>query len=280
MNALVPSAGAARPVVTLSNGQPVVSSVDVARQFARPHKNVLASIDLLVERRPDLLGLKFQPEFGEAVTGNGGTRETRAFLMNRDGFSLLVMGFTGERALSWKLSYIEAFNAMEAEIRSRAAPAALDLNDPGALRGLPLGYTEKVLALEAQVAQTEQRAAAAESTVAAAAPKVDFYNRFAEADGHYGLQNAARAIGAPPNGFIRWLKESFLFYQGSTLMPRASFVKMGVFEVKVRLEMVGGVERACSQTYVTPFGLTFLAKRWERAKLAPKGDRDLFGNAA
>jgi hypothetical protein len=34
--------------------------------------------------------------------------------MNRDGFSLLVMGFTGKKALEWKLKYIEAFNKMEA----------------------------------------------------------------------------------------------------------------------------------------------------------------------
>ncbi|MCG5249518.1 phage antirepressor KilAC domain-containing protein [Methylorubrum extorquens] len=190
------------------------------------------------------------------------------------------LGLTGERALAWKLDYIEAFNAMEAELRSRAAPAILDLNDPGALRGLLLGYTEKVLALDAKVVETEERAVTAESAVAKAAPKVEFYDRFAEADGHYGLQNAARSIGAPPNLFNRWLKETFLFYQGSTLMPQAGFVNMGVFEVKVRLETIAGVERACSQTFVTPFGLTFLARRWERAKLKPKGDRDLFGNVA
>ncbi len=38
------------------------------------------------------------------------------YLMNRDGFSLLVMGFTGAKALEWKLKYIEAFNAMERAI--------------------------------------------------------------------------------------------------------------------------------------------------------------------
>ena len=37
--------------------------------------------------------------------------------MNRDGFSLLAMGFTGEKALRWKLDYIKAFNTMEAELK-------------------------------------------------------------------------------------------------------------------------------------------------------------------
>ena len=40
------------------------------------------------------------------------------YLMNRDGFSLLVMGFTGAKALEWKLKYIEAFNAMEKELNN------------------------------------------------------------------------------------------------------------------------------------------------------------------
>ena len=120
-----------------------MSGNDAACQLGRPHTIVLATIDVLIERRPDLLGQKSLPEFGEAATGNGGTRETRAFLMNRDGFSLLIMGFTGERAFGWKHSYIKAFNVIEAEIRSRTTLAVLGLNDSGALRRLLLGYTKR-----------------------------------------------------------------------------------------------------------------------------------------
>lgn len=39
-------------------------------------------------------------------------REENEYLMDRDGFSLLVMGFTGKKALEWKLKYIDAFNKM------------------------------------------------------------------------------------------------------------------------------------------------------------------------
>ena len=38
--------------------------------------------------------------------------------MNRDGFSLLFMGFTGKKALEWKLKYIDAFNKMEEKLKS------------------------------------------------------------------------------------------------------------------------------------------------------------------
>ena len=52
---------------------------------------------------------------------NGGEREVRAYEMDRDGFTLLAMGFTGEKALDWKLAYIEAFNRMEAELQQGVA---------------------------------------------------------------------------------------------------------------------------------------------------------------
>ena len=45
--------------------------------------------------------------------------------MNRDGFSLLVMGFTGKKALEWKIKYIQAFNAMEEELRRGGTPYVL-----------------------------------------------------------------------------------------------------------------------------------------------------------
>ncbi len=52
-------------------------------------------------------------------------RKLRAFLLTRDAFSLLVMGFTGSAAIRWKLRYIEAFNALEAAVRENVRTDAL-----------------------------------------------------------------------------------------------------------------------------------------------------------
>ena len=51
------------------------------------------------------------------------------YLMDRDGFSLLVMSFKGEKALKWKLDFIDAFNAMEQEIRNNEHKLNTDLKD-------------------------------------------------------------------------------------------------------------------------------------------------------
>lgn len=57
--------------------------------------------------------------FFEATELDSYGRERRVIYMNRDGFTILAMGFTGKKALQFKLKYIEAFNKMEACIKSK-----------------------------------------------------------------------------------------------------------------------------------------------------------------
>jgi Rha family phage regulatory protein len=112
-----------QPVVFVRDGEVFASSLDVAAFFEKAHKHVLAAIDKLLEQEPSLHGLNFRPMLVDVAIGNGATRQDRAFALTRDGFALVAMGFTGAKALKWKLRYIEAFNCMEAELRSRPAVA-------------------------------------------------------------------------------------------------------------------------------------------------------------
>ena len=106
-------------LVQVTDGQVVVSSRRVAENFGKEHKHVLQSIrDILVAEKS---ATKF---FGESKHEYRG-QTFPEYLMNRDGFSLLVMGFTGKKALEWKIKYIQAFNAMEKELRNSGVPYAL-----------------------------------------------------------------------------------------------------------------------------------------------------------
>lgn len=98
------------------------NSRTVAEVFVKEHAHVLRDIDVMLKRRPDLRASKFGCTSVDVPMPNGGARQVRAYEMNRDGFVLLAMGFTGEEALDWKLTYIDAFNRMEAEL-ARLAPA-------------------------------------------------------------------------------------------------------------------------------------------------------------
>lgn len=105
------------------DGQILVSSVDVAENFEKKHKNVIQSIDNM-KIDDELRRLNFQPTSKTVAMPNGGTREDKVYYMTRDGFTLLVMGFTGYRAMEWKVKYIKAFNAMEAKLKEGAAREA------------------------------------------------------------------------------------------------------------------------------------------------------------
>lgn len=99
------------PQLTVSeNGIPMASSLDIAKVFEKEHKNVLQSIENLFEDIPqDFTELNFQPSNYKDSTG----RELPMYLLTRDAFTLLAMGFTGKKAMRFKVLYIETFNAME-----------------------------------------------------------------------------------------------------------------------------------------------------------------------
>lgn len=98
-------------ILSTKNGEPVASSRQIAESFEKNHRDVLRAVDNLKE---DVRN--FAQMFFETTVPDSYGREQRAYLMNRDGFTLLAMGFTGKAALEWKLKYIAAFNEMEKKL--------------------------------------------------------------------------------------------------------------------------------------------------------------------
>lgn len=86
----------------------VVSSLDVAETFEKRHDHVLRDIEKLKKDIPNFGEMFFETSMPDTYG-----RSQKVFLMNRDGFTLLVMGYTGEKAMQFKLAYIKQFNAME-----------------------------------------------------------------------------------------------------------------------------------------------------------------------
>ncbi len=138
-----------KDLITINNdGQPVASSRDIAEHFEKEHRNVLRDIDDL---RKDVLN--FEQMFFSVEIPDSYGRPQRAYLMNRDGFSLLVMGFTGKSALEWKLKYIDAFNRMEAQIKNPQLSPAEQLL---AQAQLMVEQERRLKALESRAERNEQ----------------------------------------------------------------------------------------------------------------------------
>lgn len=109
----------------LDENTPAVLSTEVAERFQKKHQHILRDIDRIHSQVPKIFfETNFGQSFREVSTGNGTVRKFPVYLLTRDAFSLLVMGFTGAAAIRWKLKYIEAFNALEAAaLENRAALA-------------------------------------------------------------------------------------------------------------------------------------------------------------
>ncbi|WP_313758505.1 Rha family transcriptional regulator [Tissierella sp.] len=90
------------------NGQLIVSSREVAENLEKEHKHVMESIRELETSVENSAHLFIPSKYRDSYK-----REQSEYLLTRDGFTLLAMGFTGRKALEWKLKYIEAFNKME-----------------------------------------------------------------------------------------------------------------------------------------------------------------------
>lgn len=151
------------PELTVVDGVPTTTSLDVARHFGKRHANVCRAIRDLIAQLPTDHALNFELMVVEVDIGSGATRPDPAYRITRDGFTLLAMGFTGARALEFKLAYLDAFNRMEAEVSQRqaqalaapAVPAELTINPTKLLLS---GQSEPVPLKPEQYRLIDQRA--------------------------------------------------------------------------------------------------------------------------
>lgn len=114
------------PALNIINGRPTALSTQVAEFFGKLHKDVLKAIRNLISSAPELNERNFAPV--EIKDSKGELRP--AFRMDRKGFVLLAMGFTGEQALKFKIAYIDAFDRMEAQLSTANNSKAVDTLTP------------------------------------------------------------------------------------------------------------------------------------------------------
>lgn len=95
--------------------QVLTTSLKVAEVFEKEHKHVLDAVRKLFTAENSAVKQMFQ----ESTYLNERNQSQPMFVMNRDGFTLLAMGFNGKKALDFKIAYIDAFNKMEAELKTQ-----------------------------------------------------------------------------------------------------------------------------------------------------------------
>lgn len=102
-------------LVEILNDEVITTSKQVAEVFGKAHDKVMRDIKGLIKKDTAKIG----DMFAEDETVDNYNRKQKQYIMNRDGFTLLAMGFTGAKAMEFKLKYIEAFNEMENKLKSQ-----------------------------------------------------------------------------------------------------------------------------------------------------------------
>ena len=115
-------------LVTVKRDEAVCSSLDVAERFVKRHTHVLEKIEkILADDSTENSAKCFKETHYKDESG----KHNKMYLMNRDGFTFLAMGFTGKKANEWKWKYINAFNQMEAFIKEKTTEAWIETRKAG-----------------------------------------------------------------------------------------------------------------------------------------------------
>lgn len=237
-------------LVEIKNNQVVVNSRDVAEHFGKRRDHVLRDIEELIRKDPPKIGEMFH----RVETPDSYGRMQKSYYMNRDGFSLLVMGFTGEEAIEWKLKYIEAFNEMEKKLKN---PLALP------------NFSNPAEAARAWADEFEKRKQA-EALNEANRPKVIFAE--AVSTSKDGILVGMLAKLLHQNGvdigqkrLFQWMRDKgYLMKNGKDKnMPTQKARELGLFKVKERaIDNPDGSVRLTRTTLVTGKGQEYFINKF------------------
>lgn len=241
-----------KEIALLQTGTTITAdSRDIAENFDKQHKDVIRAVESLAEQTSaencaDLfIESSYQDSYG---------REQKCYLMTRDGFSLLVMRFTGAAALQWQLKYIEAFNKME---KALAQPFHI-----------PATYQE-ALRLAADQADTISKQ---KQYIVAAQPAVLFAKSVQASETTILIRDEAKTL--KQNGIdigekrlYQWLRDNG--YLTRTNAPTQRAMDLGLFEVKERtINGSDGSVLITRTTMVTGKGQIYFVNKFLKEKSA------------
>lgn len=248
--------------LTIIEGQIMVSSLEVAEKFGKDHCHVLRDIDTLKSDYPNL----DREMFKESTYTNTRGKTYRCFNMNRDGFSLLSMGFTGKEAIEWKLKYINAFNQMEKRLKSgnslseeEKLKLQLFSSDPS-----EVAYAHAQL-LKLATAPLEKEICEQKVLIEEQKPLVTFATHVTKTSdtvdmGEFAKIVAKEKINVGRNRLFTWLREQG--YLMTNNVPYQRYINNGYFKViEVSKITSYGKINVFPKTLVTGKGQIFLVER-------------------
>lgn len=193
-----------------SNGNDVTTSLLVAEVFGKEHSKVVRDIESLS------CSASFNAaNFGVITYIDSRNREQTAYEMTKDGFSFLVMGYTGAKAGEFKEKFINEFNRREALLKDD---------------DYILTRSQQILQKRVEIA--EQKIRQLEEKNAKLKPKADFAEAAFKAEGKVDIDQAAKILnlGFGRNTLFKKLKEVGVFFKDRN-EPKQKYIDAGYFEM-------------------------------------------------
>ncbi len=244
-----------RNLINIKNkdGKMVVSSREVANNFGKRHTEVLRAIkNKLTDAKLRSLNYFIENTY---LDEKGETR--KEYLITRDGFSFLVMGFTGRKADAWKIIYIEAFNKMEQyiEINSKV---------------LPSNYKEALQLLLVEVEEKEKL----QNTVKELEPKAQFADAIVSNEKSIDVGSMAKILYQ--NGinigrtrlFAILRKYGYLMSSGQDTVPTQKSMNLGIMEAKLGTYFNDYESKTYLKPMITTKGQVYFLGKFLKGELA------------
>lgn len=252
-------------LVFTKNGQALTSSKTVAEAFEKQHKDVLEAIDNLVNEESGKIRnattALFVEDFytSENSQGINSNRQYRQYIMTRDGFTLLAMGFTGKKALEFKLKYIEAFNEMEKSLSIQAPQTMKE-----ALQ-LALEQQEQIETLQLESSVQKQQ-------IAELQPKASYYDWVLQTKGVISVTTIAKQYGKSAQWLNKLLHElKVQFKQGKVWFVYQKYAELGYTKINFAPD---DAEKLHPHTYWTQKGMLFIYETLKKRDILPTIERE------
>ena len=204
-------------VIQSPQGRDVTTSLIVAQVFGKEHNKVCRDIENLS------CSASFNAaNFGVIEYTDSRGRVQKAYQMTKDGFSFLVMGYTGDKAGQFKEMFINEFNKREMMLKS---------DDYILARSQEILHNRLQLA-EKKLEQANERISIQDNQIQKLQPKADFADAAFKAEGNVDIGQAAKILGLPfgRNTLFKKLREKGVLF-GSRNEPKQRFIDAGYFKL-------------------------------------------------
>lgn len=246
-------------VYKTEKGTPVTDSLKVARVFGKQHKNVMQQVRNLLGSAENSAHKNW---FYKSTYLDAQGKQQPLFVMNRDGFSLLAMSLTGEKALQFKVAFIDLFDKMEKAIAGVQTTTS----------AIPKTFAEALRLAASQQEQIEEQQRlieAKEKQIEESAPRVLFSQAVESAESSILIGELAKILCQ--NGIVigekrlfQWMRENeYLCSFGERYnQPTQRATEMGLFEMRKVTIQVGSATKVRTTTKVTGKGQVYFVNKF------------------